>query len=91
MKMHLQKARRAGGSFLRVTSTFGVIGRGRGCLLVKAETGTSRNPKDRPPTNNQTLTSPTAKPSPQPAHRELLSIHTIDRASDAEVPAVHCD
>ena len=91
MKMHLQKARRAGGSFLRVTSTFVVVGRCRGCLLVKAETGTSRNPKDRPPTNNQTLTSPTAKPSPQPAHRELLSIHTIDRAPDAEVPAVHCD
>ena len=26
MKMHLQKARRAGGSFLRVTSTFVVVG-----------------------------------------------------------------
>ena len=91
MKMHLQKARRAGGSFLRVTSTFGVVGRGCGCLLVKAETEASRNPTDRTPTNNQTLTSPKAKPSPQAAHRELLSIHTIDRASDAEVSAVHCD
>ena len=36
MKMHLQKARRAGGSFLRVTSTCSVVGRCRGCLLVKA-------------------------------------------------------
>ena len=79
MKMHLQKARRAGGSFLRVTSTFGVVGRCRGCLLVKAEKEASRNPADRTPTNNQTLTSPTAKPSPQAAHRELLSIHTIDQ------------
>ena len=79
MKMHLQKARRAGGSFLRVTSTFGVVGRGRGCLLVKAEKAASRNPADRTPTNNQTLTSPAAKPSPQAAHRELLSIHTIDQ------------
>ena len=91
MKMHLQKTRRAGGSFLRLTSNFGVVGRCRGCLLVKAEKAASRNPADRTPTNNQTLTSPTAKPSPQAAHRELLSIHTIDRASDAEVSAVHCD
>ena len=79
MKMHLQKARRAGGSFLRLTSTCGLVGRGRGCLLVKAETEASRNPTDRTPTNHQTLTNPTAKPSPQPAHRELLTIHSIDQ------------
>eukprot|EP01049_Picozoa_sp_SAG25_P000839 SAG25_NODE_31_length_20541_cov_59.033069_16_plen_67_part_00 len=52
-----------------------------GRLLVKAETEASREPTDRTTTNHQTLTSPTAKPSPQPAHRELLSIHTIDRQS----------